>query len=163
MVIISGTRESAILRSGIREIIISNEPRYLGVKWLKGEYKMAPFFVAKSLKVIEIGGRTFVLHFDSVEDWIIYESQQGFCPSVVDLKFKFPPSIRQKQSKISSKSTTSLLLQKTYFHGPINNTPRSIDYYTIHTSLLQINGLIFCLCAITQTVTKKTMYTQCYM
>ena len=32
MVIISGTRESAILRSGIREIIISNEPRYLGVK-----------------------------------------------------------------------------------------------------------------------------------
>ena len=51
---------------------------------------MAPFFVAKSLKVIEIGGRTFVLHFDSVEDWIIYESQQGFCPSVVDLKFKFP-------------------------------------------------------------------------
>ena len=40
MVIISGTRESAILRSGIREIIISNEPRYLGVK----TYKMAPFF-----------------------------------------------------------------------------------------------------------------------
>ena len=32
MVIISGTRESAILRSGIREIIISHEPRYLGVK-----------------------------------------------------------------------------------------------------------------------------------
>ena len=30
---------------------------------------MAPFFfVAKSLKFIEIGGRTFVLHFDSVED-----------------------------------------------------------------------------------------------
>ena len=26
------------------------------------------FFVAKSLKFIEIGGRTFVLHFDSVED-----------------------------------------------------------------------------------------------
>ena len=26
------------------------------------------FFVAKTLKVIEIGGRTFVLHFDSVED-----------------------------------------------------------------------------------------------
>ena len=68
MVIISGTRESAIFRSGIREIIISNEPRYLGVKGLKGEYKMAPFFVAKSLKVIEIDGRTFVLHFDSVED-----------------------------------------------------------------------------------------------
>ena len=32
MVIISGTRESATFRSGIREIIISNEPRYLGVK-----------------------------------------------------------------------------------------------------------------------------------
>ena len=49
MVIISGTRESAIFRSGIREIIISNEPRYLGVKLLKGEYKMAPFFLSRSL------------------------------------------------------------------------------------------------------------------
>ena len=164
MIIISGTRESAILRSGIREIIISNEPRYLGVKWLKGEYKMAPFFCREV--------------FESHRDWWPYVCSSlrlswglnniwistrllSFCCRFKTLNF--PPSIRQKQSEISSKSTTHLLLQKTYFHGPINNTPRSIDYYTIHTSLLQINGLIFCLCAITQTVTKKTMYTQCYM
>ena len=68
MVIISRKRESAIFEERDSRNNHIKRTEISRCEMIKREYKMAPFFVAEALKVIEIGGRTLDLHLNSVED-----------------------------------------------------------------------------------------------
>ena len=86
---------------------------------IKREYKMAGFFVAKSLKVFDFGGRRFDLPFDSVENWNEYIFMfRNLKKASVLLKIKisnFPPSIPPKQPEIKVEAKSYSLLQKNLF------------------------------------------------